>query len=270
MGDTSQSDPLSARVEDRIHAPGTALLKAAITTGATVAGTAINPAVGIAGGAVGAVFSDWLASEIAQPLSKRRDSWLRELHGDLSRIEKKIDYLSEDVYDEGRFSCAVVSALRIAEKTYDEEKLKLLRNAVCNIFIGVNIREDVEYIFWRYVDDLSVSHIRILCFSISPRKWMEDNNIAKLPPEHEGKGTWFRWNWDKVKELCLPDIRSEERLYKILIDDLLSKGLIESEPISVIENTLGFDRAGITDLGREFLNFVSDPKKENRNSGESK
>ena len=84
-------------------------------------------AIPVVGGPL-AVLSEFLA----EPYSRRQQSWLEQLAGVVSELQDRVSDLSKPLDDNEQFLTAVLHANQIAMRTHQEEKLRALRNAVRN------------------------------------------------------------------------------------------------------------------------------------------
>lgn len=119
----------------------------------------------IAGGPAAVAF----AYAVGQAHNRRMQVWLENLAdtvADLQTRESGIDF--ETLAEDDRFIDAVVSATRAAQATHDEEKLTALRNGGLNT-LGPNApTEDEQLRFFRFVEQFSPAHLRLLHFLHDP------------------------------------------------------------------------------------------------------
>lgn len=116
-------------------------------------------AIPIVGGSITEVMSLVLAPAVA----RRRDTWFKELADGLEEAERKIDgFTVENLIQDEAFVSAVIDATRSAISTHKDEKRDALRNGLLNIALHRSTDKDQQQTFLRYIDELTVWHIRIL------------------------------------------------------------------------------------------------------------
>src|SRR5271168_1476023 len=114
-------------------------------------------AIPVVGGPL-AVLSEFLAV----PYSRRQKTWLERLAEVVSELQDRVSELSKPLDENERFLTAVLHANQIAMRTHQEEKLAALRNAVRNSALKSAPDDDRQLIFLRFIDELTVSQIRVL------------------------------------------------------------------------------------------------------------
>ncbi|MGY5147465.1 MAG: hypothetical protein ACW9W4_05665 [Candidatus Nitrosopumilus sp. bin_7KS] len=126
-----------------------------------------NPLLAI-GGAT-AVFG----SIVNPTIQKRREEWCENLLLDYYELtqNKKIDL--ESLLKNEKIIDAIIQASLIAIKTRYEEKRKLLRNGILNVSQGTSLEEDMQTMFFQWIDELTLTHIHLLLFFNEPSKWKE-------------------------------------------------------------------------------------------------
>jgi hypothetical protein len=136
------------------------------------AGRAALAAIPFVGGSI----TELLSLVLAPAVARRRDTWLKELAEGLEEAERKIEgFTVENLTQDEAFVSAVIDATRSAISTHKDEKRDALRNALLNIALHRSTDEDQQQIFLRYIDELTVWHLRIL--QLFPR---EPLKIAEL------------------------------------------------------------------------------------------
>ena len=110
--------------------------------------------------AVGSLWVTFYETYIKEPSSQRLHNFLEELVQKLLILEQQIDTVS--FVDNETFQTTFKKAIRIAECEHQQEKLEALRNAVLNSAIPNSFEDDIQAIFLRWIDEFTVSHIRLL------------------------------------------------------------------------------------------------------------
>ena len=105
---------------------------------------------------------------LSEPYSRTKQQWLEQLAEVVSELQDRVADLSEPLEDNERFLTAVLYANQIAMRAHQEDKLRALRNAVRNSALKSAPDDDRQLMFLRFVDDFTVSHIRILAVFDNP------------------------------------------------------------------------------------------------------
>lgn len=213
-------------------------------------------AAAVARGLLGMVpIAGGLISELANqlnPLEKRKHVWASHVASAITEIEERFELLPQSLIENEAFVSVVIEATRIAIKNHRAEKLSALRNAlVSSAASGANI-EDVVFHFLRYIDEMTVTHIRLLsCFCMHTEKFRGLSEVDKIINIAE-----------KILEEKLPRpsfrsfISDLENAYMIRAVDL--KELPEDGPTP--EYILGESSPSgiwVTPQGKSFLEFIS-------------
>jgi hypothetical protein len=80
----------------------------------------------------------------------------------VSELNDRVEDLSKPLENNEQFLTAVLHANLIAMRAHQEDKLRALRNAVRNSTLKSAPDDDRQLMFLRFVDDLTLSHIRVL------------------------------------------------------------------------------------------------------------
>lgn len=187
----------------------------------------------VAGGAAGA----WYQYLMEGPYNRRLAEWRASITDVVNELVMKVDRLLENEV----FLDAFIQSTRIAQTTHQQAKLAALRNALVNSVAPDAPEVDEQARFFRLVDEFSARHILLLRWAAQYR--LSDPG-APLPA-FAGSG----------------DFRG------LMVDDLVRSHLIGTRPSSseVLVGDL-FDGL-VTDLGRQFLKFISEGDNTIRRSG---
>lgn len=207
-----------------------------------------NPLLTI-GGAT-AVFG----SIVNPTIQQRREEWCENLLLDYYELSqnKKIDLKS--ILRNEKIIDAIIQASLIAIKTRHEEKRKLLRNGILNISQGFNTSDDKEIIYFQLIDELTLTHVKLLKFFNAPSKYEEVNG--------EKWTNNFKETFDINEYLTdkFPKLNGYEQLCR----DLHLKGLLHilHHEATHEENEMWRKpllHSWTSELGKEFLNFIKQP-----------
>ncbi len=205
-------------------------------------------AIPVVGGSVTEVLSMVLAPAVA----RRRDLWLKELADALDDLEQKVDGFSiENLGQDETFVSAVIEATRSAVSTHKDEKRDALRNALLNIALHRGPDENQQQIFLRYIDELTVWHIRMLELFRDPPKYLAARGVGQ---------NYYMGGGSQVLEDVYPELRGRREFYDQISNDLNTRGLFNSP--SFLHSTMtaqGMVSKRTTPLADQFLNFITDP-----------
>lgn len=207
-------------------------------TGKDYVHTAFKTALGevpLAGGALAEIFS----AVIESPFQKRKIAWMHSVVDAIEELQEKglkVDELRENE----QFISAVFYASHLAMKTHQEEKLQALKNAIMNIAEGVESDEALQQIFFNYVDQFTLLHIKILRFATSP----------EIPTN------WGMGGFDRLLYLRYPELEAQSDIVMQVWGELFRSGLVTSERIG-ISIYGGRAEAQTSRIGNRFLNFIT-------------
>lgn len=240
--------------------------------------------VPIAGGPAAEVFG-----AVIQPaLEGRKERWFELLHEDMLEVEQKL----EDMPNRDEFTTIVIQASQIALRTHQEEKLKLLRNAVRNTARQLSPKGDLPSIFLNLLDGLTPSHVGVLIkfdgrsYNYKPveppsppkddEEENDDNSGTKLI-NHVPKTIYVQdkalkprrssWSWLNQSEDMFTQIArkiaspEDHELVRQLLKDLVSRGLLEekaAEPFIFSRLNGETSSLNLSKFGVEFLRFIHD------------
>jgi hypothetical protein len=215
--------------------------KAEIVLKIAEAGIAAIPVIG---GPL-AVLSEFLG----EPYNRRKQRWLEELAGAVSELQERSAELSKPLEENDQFLTAVLHASQIAMRAHQEEKLLALRNSVRNSALKSAPNDDRQLMFLRFVDDFTVSHIRVLS--------MFDNPGAAVAASKRAFGVGAG-GLSLLIFHCVPELNGQGQFCEQVCRDLENRGLIaQGSKLNVMMTTQGMLTARTTDFGKEFLKFVS-------------
>lgn len=114
-------------------------------------------AISIAGGVISEVGSLYL-----NPLEKRKQVWMNEVGRAIDEIQERFSRLPESLEDDESFISFLYQTTILALKNHQREKLEALRHSLVSAADPERVSEDLVFQFIRYIDELSVTHLRIL------------------------------------------------------------------------------------------------------------
>lgn len=118
-------------------------------------------------GAVSAIpFAGGVISEVGNlylnPLEKRKQIWMNHVCRAIDDIQKRFSRLPESLESDEAFISFLYQTTILALKNHQQEKLEALGNALVSAADPESVSEDLVFQFIRYIDELSVTHLRIL------------------------------------------------------------------------------------------------------------
>lgn len=98
------------------------------------------------------------------PLERRRQNWMNEIAHGLREVEKNRGVTIDQLQSNESFISVLVQATQARIRNHQREKIEALRQAICNSASGVDIGEDLQLLFVRFIDELTPSHLTLLRF----------------------------------------------------------------------------------------------------------
>jgi hypothetical protein len=234
-------------------------------------------AVPVAGGSAAEI----MAYLIEPPLSKRRAQWAESVVEKLKELEEAVEGFSvEHLLEDESFVTTYVNATRSAISEHREEKINALRNAVLNAALPSAPDDDNLALFLNYIDRLTTWHLRLLAYFGSDLGHGEFLTVRF--PELQGRHVFYILLIDDLIAcgLLIEDVdslqRERERARRELKEDenydedyyeMVTRrnqdGTLKSPKTLAYERaTEKLSRVQITNLGREFLAFITSPIEE--------
>lgn len=205
-------------------------------------------AIPLLGGAASEIFS----LIITPPVSKRRDEWLIKLAEDLEQLRNTVPHFDINTLGNNDiFVTAVLQATQVAMRSHQEEKITVLRNAVLNSAIGIDIDENIQLMFLNFIDSMTPWHLRVLLLFQNPEKWFEDNQ-RQAPQFSMGspKG---------VLESAYNELNGKRSFYDILVKDLNTQGLLGIDSLHTTMSGSGAMAPRTTEFGNLFISYITSP-----------
>jgi hypothetical protein len=204
--------------------------------------------VPIAGGPMAVAF----AYAVGRAHNRRMQTWLESLADAVNDMQTRGDGVDLDALAEDeRFIDAVVSATRAAQATHDEDKLAALRNGVLNTLGPKAPTEDEQLRFFRFVEQFSPAHLRLLDFLHDPGAFFDRAGITRPNYGMGGRST--------LLEDGMPELRGQRDWYDLLFGDLSTAGLTNGT-LHVTQTGASLWLSATSLLGDRFLTFICDPR----------
>jgi hypothetical protein len=188
-----------------------------------------------------------LSELISAAANVRTGQQLDDLKERLEKMEAEGRLKPEDIINNEQFNSVLIQTTLTAAKTHQKEKLEALRNAVLNTALGKNPGEAKTALFLSLVDRFTAAHLAAL-----KRISDYDNDTRRNNPVGRSRGE------GEITRLLehLPEFENNLQLATTIANDLHQCSLIDY----ILHSRVRFvshDESYVTELGREFLQFVS-------------
>ena len=146
------------------------------------------------------------------------------------------------------FVSAVMQATSVAVRNHRREKIDALRHAVLNSALGKSPGDIKSAMFVALVDQFTVWHLQVLLMLSQLQATKGQNELPKA-------------RISQITEVVLrkiPELNTQKALTEIVVEDLCRKGLlywVEGPTTAYTPQ----ETSQITDLGKEFLQYISSP-----------
>lgn len=202
-------------------------------------------------GGAGVVLFDAL---FATPLARRQAAWAETVMEELTRLGDTVKGFNiEELSEDEVFLSALVKASRSAIREHQIEKLDALRNGLLNVAIHREPEEDIQSIFLRLIEELSVWHLKLLALIDNPPEFIRKNR--KVLSE-------FRESSDlrHMMFAVFPQLEEQREFLDLIVNDLFTKGLTGVSGIDTMMTPASVLVPRTTKMGRRFVRFVSYPE----------
>lgn len=202
-------------------------------------------------GPAGVLLSESSKKLVTVPYYRRQLEWQRTVAQQLMDLGVSVDQMKSE-----RLHAATYAACVAAAKTVDEKKRSMLRNAISNVALDLDIEAEETDLFIRYVDEIAPSQMTLL---------------HRLQGEGMILGDSFFRVANRVYGTENASIEQQRTLFSAL-RDFESKGLVNmpglyddypsQQPTRIITegSPEGSELTHVTDKGHRFIRFISDPR----------
>ena len=187
---------------------------------------------------------------------KKRQEFLQQLNTKFQQMHEEFGDAIQDVTNSDEFFANVTRATVIAVQTAQKTKLEALQNALLNTMTPDRPGTDREEILFAAIETLTVAHMKMLNFMADPNLWIQahTSELRGLSQRNGHVGIY------SIFDRMLPELKGDTMLFKLLEQDLASRGFIKQ----VVEGgyTINFHSpiaTLATDLGKDFIKFVRSP-----------
>lgn len=197
---------------------------------------------------IGSVLVEIFGSAVESPLTKRRWQTMIQLGEVINDLLERGVVTEAGLQENDAFISTVAEVCAISLRNHQSEKLDALRNAVRNSALPTCPADDYRQIFLNFVDQCTVSHIKVLQFANDPMLWFKNTGIGF--PGYKS-GDIFR-----VIDTAIPELNGHPELRKFIWDDLVDRGLLT--PHLTLESKGpqdSFDKKTTT-MGADLVRFI--------------
>jgi len=200
-----------------------------------------------------------LGAIITPRVERRKTEWLENVARGLNELSKRVDGLTpERLAQDEAFTTAFLHVSQIAMRTHQREKLETLRNAVLNVAAGTAPDDNLQLIFLDALDTLTPWHVVLLDCIADPYNWADRHHHPLAPGNKPDASAMFETIFREQMPVKGFDAQ--------LLQDLYNRGLVANNVnprgqliIRSEEDTVPH----ITNLGRQFLAFITTPEVDN-------
>ncbi|NEQ39381.1 MAG: hypothetical protein F6K40_25255 [Okeania sp. SIO3I5] len=233
---------------------------------------------GILGAApAGSLFVHFYETYVKEPSRQRLVDFLDELVKYLFILEQQIDAVS---FDNPTFQTTLIKARDIAVREHQQEKLEALRNAVLNSAIPNSFKDDIQAIFIKWIEEFTVSHIRLLRILHYIDNYNEKEFLANLPDLEENR-IFYNQILKQLNDKDLIELKEVYRNFKKEVSPFMPqfkqpvfgislpigrkevdvKTVKVTEDIDLIISDVKHNRqkSKTTELGKQFIQFIENP-----------
>jgi hypothetical protein len=202
---------------------------------------------------VGSPLAAAFALAMGWSYNKRMQLWFEDVAEAIRELQDAAEDWPalEDLRENDVFVDAVVHASRAAQATHQEEKLRALRNGVLNSIAPDAPSVDEQARFFRLVDELTPSHLRLLNFLQDPGAAFAAAGLDRPSLMMGGRMTLLE---------MLPDFRGRPREWiDLLAKDLTDAGLTNYGGLHTTQTGDSLWLPATSGLGSRLLAFVTAP-----------
>jgi len=184
-------------------------------------------------------------------LKKRRARWHRRFADAVAEIGKRVDETAlAALCRKEHFLTIALEAAQIAWRNHSEEKLEALKWAVVHAALPEAANEEVQFMYLRYVDELTPAHLVVVSLLDQPERWMQGRGIA-----------WPSWRWGTASSLiqyCVPALRGQPEAIEQVVRELQFRALVDPAHFVRTATAEGeLKQRRTTGFGRTFVANIS-------------
>ena len=167
---------------------------------------------------------------------RKQEIWKSMVEERLQNLENQVKH---NLGNNETFASVLITASRLAQIS-NEKKMELLANSVAKA-ATTTLQEDKIIIFLNCIEKYTLSHLKMLCFSQSPDKYVKKEKMMS--------------SILSIYEDYYPNL--DKSLNKIIIQDLYRDGLINTDSYNSTMTWNGCISKRTTALGDEMISFFN-------------
>jgi len=189
---------------------------------------------------------------LAVPTEARREKWIHQVAEVVMELQKRSENFSlEKLSRNDLFVTVTLEAAQIACRNHHEEKLTALKHAVLHAALPDGPGEQLQFMFLRFIDEMTPVHLAILAILDNPVRWMEQHGVAN--PK------WTAGSVSALIQYCVPPLRGQPEVSEQLVRDLQARGLMDAgQFLRTPTSEAGMMQSRTTVIGRAFLAYISE------------
>ncbi len=191
---------------------------------------------------------------VIPPLEKRQQKWMEEVGQALRELEQKREAQLEELQNNPRFITVLVQATQAAMHNHQEEKINALRNVIVNSATGIDIDEDLQLQFVRFVDELTPSHLALLQFFADHEAQV--SAISSYEQVYQFFLSESKCNLGRDEFMLLCTDLTTRILLHVSPDMEAFEGVFKSDKL-LLESQREGPMLRVTSIGRKFLKFIT-------------
>ena len=194
---------------------------------------------------------EFLSYFFQPPIEKRMQEWMGLIADGLRQLEEKAAVDLEKLQQNEQFVSTAMQAFPMSLRNHQKEKLEALRNAVLNSALPSPPDESLQQMFLHLVSTFTVWHLRLLGLMNDPAGWFSKHR-RQFPALMTG-------TLSRVIESAFSELQGKREFYDQVYKGLLDAGLVNTPSLHSVTSADGMKRSRTTDLGKQFLRFITDP-----------
>ncbi|MCX3264507.1 hypothetical protein [Pedobacter agri] len=199
---------------------------------------------------IGPLAAELFNTVVTPPLDRRRAEWMNDIAERLKNLEESSALNLDDLANNEQFIDTIIQATNLAIRTSEEDKLNAFKNAVINTALHHSPDKTKSHIFLTQLNNFTTWHITILKYLDDPKEWFTINNMV---PQNLMMGSISSHLLKAFDQL-----QGNLDLLNIIWQDLNSAGFINTSNFSTMMSGDGTLSRRTTEMGREFLNFITE------------
>lgn len=186
------------------------------------------------------------------PLERRKARWVQEVTTAINQICDDLSILPEQLAKDERFLSFLMQTTLSALRSHQNEKLTALREALAAACDASRFSEDEAFVYLRYVDELTPTHVALLASVRTNRPNLADlTSLESIFELVSAKGLTIE---RMLFRTCLRDLSLRSL---VAFDDIEDFHEYETRRVYRVTESSANRPLTITETGNRFLSFVA-------------